>query len=50
MRLFWKIYLLSLFSLLFCSVLLTAIVSYREATNSLARLQADMRVLAITAA
>ncbi len=50
MKLFWKIYLLSLFSLLFCTVSLTAIVSYREAKNSLARLQIHKRVLTITAA
>ena len=50
MRLFWKIYLASLCSLLICAVLLTAIVSYREAKYTLGRLQAERRVLAITAA
>src|SRR5262245_41052838 len=50
MRLFWKVYLLSLFSLVFCTVLLTAIVSLREADRAHARLHAEQRVLAITAA
>jgi signal transduction histidine kinase len=50
MRLFWKVYLLSLFSLVFCTVLLTAIVSIREADRAHSRLHAEQRVLAITAA
>jgi PAS domain S-box-containing protein len=50
MRLFWKIYLASLCSLLLSSVLLTVIVSYRQAEDSLARLRAEKRLLAITAA
>ena len=50
MRLFWKIYLASLCSLLLCSVLLTVIVSYRQADDSLRRLRAEQRLLAITAA
>ena len=50
MRLFWKIYLASLCSLLLSSVLLTVIVSYRQAADSLVRLRAEKRLLAITAA
>jgi len=50
MRLFWKVYLASLCSLLLSSVLLTVIVSYRQAEDSLARLRAEKRLLAITAA
>ncbi|MGK3984271.1 PAS domain S-box protein [Sorangium sp. So ce136] len=50
MRLFWKIYLVSLGSVLFCTVLLTGIVSYREAENSMSRLRNEQRLLAVTAA
>jgi PAS domain S-box-containing protein len=50
MRLFWKIYLASLCSLLLCTILLTVIVSYRQAEDSLRRLREEQRLLAITAA
>jgi two-component system, NtrC family, sensor kinase len=50
MRLFWKIYLLSFCSVLFCAVLVTVIVSVREAASSIERLRAEQRLLAITAA
>jgi signal transduction histidine kinase len=50
MRLLWTIYLASLCSLLLCSVLLTVIVSYRQAEDSLRRLRDEQRLLAITAA
>ncbi|HEY0991875.1 MAG TPA: PAS domain S-box protein [Kofleriaceae bacterium] len=50
MRLFWKVYLLSLCSVLFCTVLITAIMSYRQAKSSLAHMRAEQRLLAETAA
>ncbi|MEJ7600108.1 MAG: PAS domain S-box protein [Kofleriaceae bacterium] len=50
MKLFWKIGLLSLGSVLFCTVLLTAIVSYLEANKSLAHMRSQQRLLAETAA
>jgi PAS domain S-box-containing protein len=49
-KLFWKIGLLSLGSVLFCTVLLTAIVSYLAADKSLAHMRSQQRLLAETAA
>src|SRR5260370_27094053 len=50
MRLFWKTFFVSLGSVVLCTVLLTGIISYREADHSLARLRAEQRLLAVTAA
>jgi PAS domain S-box-containing protein len=50
MRLFWKTFFVSLGSVVLCTVLLTGIISSREADNSLARLRAEQRLLAVTAA
>ncbi|HEV3189255.1 MAG TPA: PAS domain S-box protein, partial [Polyangiaceae bacterium] len=50
MRLLWKTFFVSLGSVVLCTVLLTGIISYREADHSLARLRAEQRLLAVTAA
>jgi len=50
MRLFWKTFFVSLGSVVLCTALLTGIISYREAGHSLARLRAEQRLLAVTAA
>src|SRR5580704_9184019 len=50
MRLFWKTFFVSFGSVFLCTVLLTGIISYREADHSLLRLRAEQRLLAIAAA
>jgi PAS domain S-box-containing protein len=50
MRLIWKTFFVSFGTVFLCTVLLTAIISYREAERSLARLRAEQRLLAVTAA
>ena len=50
MRLFWKTFFVSLGSVVLCTVLLTGIISSREADHSLARLRGEQRLLAVTAA
>jgi PAS domain S-box-containing protein len=50
MRLFWKTFFVSLGAVVLCTVLLTGIISYREADHSLARLRSEQRLLAVTAA
>src|SRR5580704_3026025 len=50
MRLFWKTFFVSFGSVFLCTVLLTGIISYREADHSLVRLRAEQRLLAVTAA